>query len=160
MSTSSLILIVVVVLAALAAAAVLAKRRGGLSKASPAKLAEIARSRASDYVLAHEKSTRQKLDYGRATLKALDQILEKNYSANTLSPSTIEEMGLYLGEVIRRTFGGEWRYNEGFRELCISNPAEGYIFPISQIRRALEQKETDHLQSYFDSIAERARAAG
>ncbi len=155
---TSLILIVVaafVIVAILVTVA--AKKSHDLSKASPEKLASYAKEKAEAYARDHEKGTGQKLDFTRTTLKAVDTVLEKNYAKNLLTDPTQEEMGLYLGEVIRRTFGGDWRYNEGFKELCLAHPLEGFIFPISQIKRALEQKSTDHVQSYFDSIAERVK---
>ncbi len=157
MDTSVLIWIAVAALAAVLAFVLLSKKSHDLASASPEKLAGYAKDKAEAYARDHEKATGQKLDFTRGTLKPIDTVLEQNYSKNTLSEPTIEEMGLYLGEVIRRSFGGDWRYNEGFKELCLTHPVEGFIFPISQIRRAIEQKTTDHVQSYYDSIAERMK---
>lgn len=153
------LLVLVGIVAVVAVLAVMFSRKShDLASASPERLAAHAREKADAYARDHEKATGERLDFSRATLKAIDTVLERNYAKNTLSDPTIEEMGFYLGEVIRRTFGGDWRYNEGFKELCIAHPQEGFIFPVSQIRRALEQKSTDHVQSYFDSIAERVKS--
>lgn len=157
MDTSVVLIVIAAMLAVAIGLFLFTRKSHGLESAAPEKLAIYAKEKAEAYARDHEKGTGQKLDFSRETLKAIDAVLEKNYAKNTLSDPTTEEMGLYLGEVIRRKFGGEWRYNDGFKELCLAHPLEGFIFPISQIRRALEQKSTDHVQSYVDSIAERVK---
>ncbi len=137
----------------------LRKGAAKLEKLPPEKLAQIAAEKAEAYVHQHKSGTGEDLGFLLEDLKKMDQVLEKNFARNLLDAHTIDHMGMYLGETIRRLFGGQWRYNEGFGELCLELEEEGFIFPVSQIRRALEHKESGQVRSYVESIAERQRAA-
>lgn len=161
MDTNLLLLIVLGAAALAAAAIVLARRKAhpNLARLGPAKLSQIAASKAAQYVDQHRRSTQEALDYTIESLRRVDRILEKNFAQNSLDAATTERMGMYLGDTIRRLFGGQWKFNAGFGELCIELEEEGFIFPVSQIRRALEHKETGQIFSYVESIAERQRAA-
>lgn len=159
-STTLYILISAVALVAIVAFFTLRRRGGPHFEKMPAeKLSGIAAEKAEHYRTQHKQSTSEELDYSRESLKSIDRVLEKNFAQNTLDEKTIADMGMYLGETLRRIIGGQWRFNEGFHELCIDLPEEGFIFPISQIRRALEHKETEPITSYVDSIAERHQGA-
>lgn len=151
----ALIAVIVIVLAIIVL--VVLKSGGGTNyaKMSPEELAKAAQEQAEAYREQHKQSTGEDLSYERASLSKLDAVLEQNYSENTLDENTINHMGMFLGEVMRHCFGGTWRYNDGFGELCLEMADEGFIFPVSQIKRALEHKETGQLASYADSIAER-----
>lgn len=162
METTTIALIVAAAVVVVAVVIALIRGGGGAKKLenlSPDRLGEIAREGARAYQQQHKQNIGHELDYTREGLKHIDAVLEKNFDQNTLSEKQIEQMGLYLGEVIRRSFGGEWRYNAGFDELCLEVKEEGFIFPISQIKRALEHKESGQISSYVDSIAERQAAA-
>ena len=150
-------LIAVLVLALAVVAFFLLRSGGGTNygKMSAEELAKVALDQAEAYKSQHKQSTGEDLSYERASLPRLDAVLEKNYSQNTLDDKTIVHMGMFLGETMRSAFGGTWRYNDGFGELCLEMADEGFIFPVSQIKRALEHKESGQLSSYVDSIAER-----
>lgn len=147
------ILVIVLVIVAL----VVLRSGGGsnYAKMSAEELARAAADQAAAYQAQHKQSTGEDLSFERASLPRLDAVLEKNYSQNTLDEKTITHMGMFLGETMRHAFGGTWRYNDGFGELCLEMADEGFIFPVSQIKRALEHKESGQLASYVDSIAER-----
>lgn len=150
-------LIAVLVLVAVVVLFLVLKGGGGAhyDKMSPEELAKAAAEQAEAYKAQHKQSTGEDLAFERSSLPKLDAVLEKNYTQNTLDQKTIEHMGMFLGETMRHEFGGNWRYNDGFGELCLAMTDEGFIFPVSQIKRALEHKEAGQLASYADSIAER-----
>lgn len=150
--------LIAVLVVALALVLIFVLRKGAgphYAKMSPEELGKIALEQAQAYRAQHKQSTGEDIDFERAGLPRLDAVLEKNYSQNTLDQKTIVHMGMFLGETMRHAFGGTWRYNDGFGELCLEMTDEGFIFPVSQIRRALEHKESGQLASYVDSIAER-----
>ncbi len=161
MDTQLLLLILLGAAVVAATVFVILRKRAhpNLAKLSSARLGEIAASKAVQYVDQHRRAAQETLEYKLESLKRVDRILEKNFAQNSLDAATTERMGMYLGETIRRLFGGQWKFNEGFGELCIELEEEGFIFPVSQIRRALEHKETGQISSYVESIDERQRAA-
>ncbi|MCB0221286.1 MAG: hypothetical protein KDH09_16435 [Chrysiogenetes bacterium] len=150
-------LIAVLVLVAIIVLFFVLKGGGGshYEKMSPEELGKVAAEQAEAYRAQHKQSTGEELAFERASLPRLDAVLEKNYTQNMLDQKTIEHMGMFLGETMRHEFGGTWRYNDGFGELCLAMTDEGFIFPVSQIKRALDHKEAGQLASYADSIAER-----
>ncbi len=66
--------------------------------------------------------------------------------------------GIYLGEVLRRKLGGEWRMNaiEGTKAVALRLPAGATVYPASETyRRLLNPAETD-LQDFFQKVCEAA----
>ena len=56
------------------------------------------------------------LDYTPDTVRQLENIMAENFAAGAADdhPALIVSMGCYVGEVIVRTFGGQWQANEEF----------------------------------------------
>ncbi len=151
--------IIAVVVAVILVVIVLRVTAEDLSRLPAEKLAAIALEKAEEYRAFHNSSRKEELDWSLDSIKKLDEFLVENFKENRLEPDTVETMGMYLGETLRRAFDGQWKYNEGFGRLCIEVKDEGYVFPINLIERELDQKESGQLWAYVQSIEERRGVA-
>jgi hypothetical protein len=116
-----------------------------------------------------ERAVGFKLDYAAETLPVLDHYIAEARTAARQKPETIplvaQAAGAYLGEVVRRKFGGFWRLEEesnprSFRvEL---EPVFLVLRPIELVTRALElppdapapAQQTDATQKDDDEVEE------
>ena len=64
--------------------------------------------------------------------------------------------GIYLGEVLRRKLGGEWRMEpfEGSKAVALRLPSGTVIFPASQTYRRLRNPEEYGVEEFFRKICE------
>jgi hypothetical protein len=62
--------------------------------------------------------------------------------------------GIYLGEVLRRKLGGEWRLEsvEGEKTIGLRLPAGTTIYPASQTYRRLMSGAAENVEIFFASI--------
>jgi hypothetical protein len=83
-----------------------------------------------------------------------------------LASDQVDEMckmwGSYLGEVVRRHFGGEWSIEtypgKQFATLTLSVGANK-LFPSMKVHRRLTQGEDDNVWSFYKMIKARLEAA-
>jgi hypothetical protein len=98
------------------------------------------------------------LDYTENSLMEVEVILSQLALAQT-SASDVGEMckmwGSYLGEVVRRRFGGEWSVEtypgKHFATLTLSVGANK-LFPTMKIHRRLTQGEEDNIWSFYKMV--------
>jgi hypothetical protein len=59
--------------------------------------------------------------------------------------------GIYLGEVLRRKFGGEWRLEsaEGEKTIGLRLPAGTTVYPASQTYRRLLGGAAENVEKFF-----------
>jgi hypothetical protein len=103
----------------------------------------------------------ESLDYTPDSLDAIERMLGKmhnlfKYAAPGQGPSD-EHMatasriwGIYVGEVIRRHYGGQWSTNEaGALTLSIG---EAQVDPIAKARKRIADGPTENIRYYFSSM--------
>jgi hypothetical protein len=67
--------------------------------------------------------------------------------------------GVYVGEVLRRKLGGEWRLEgvEGEKTIGLRLPAGTTVYPASQTYRRLMSGAEENVEKFFASISEPGR---
>jgi hypothetical protein len=103
------------------------------------------------------------LDYSEESLKQLESILEG--LAEKAQPEGLEEVckmwGSYLGEVVRRRFGGEWTIEtypgKAFATLTLSVNGNK-LFPTMKVHRRLTQGRDDNVWSFYTMVKTRLEA--
>jgi len=105
------------------------------------------------------------LDYGENSLMEVDAILAQfaqDLPVRRPPADEIEEMckvwGCYLGEVVRRRFGGEWSIDTypGKRFATLTLRVNGNnLFPSLKIHRRLTEGEKDSIWSFYKMVKEK-----
>lgn len=108
------------------------------------------------------------LNYANDSIQAVESVAEKLFQAQPKgvvgklfrkAPSEEEiqtvckMLGGYIGEVYRRSKGGNWAINEEFQALGISH-GENWIFPPSKVHKRLTNGAEDNLWSYFSVLVQ------
>ena len=102
------------------------------------------------------------LDYTENSLMEVEGILSQLASSSTAaqaSPGDVGEMckmwGSYLGEVVRRRFGGEWSVEtypgKQFATLTLSVGANK-LFPTVKVHRRLTQGVDDNVWTFYKMV--------
>jgi hypothetical protein len=81
----------------------------------------------------------------------------ENFTAGAADdhPALIVSMGCYVGEVIVRTFGGQWQANEEFFKspaVVIEGKLQTRTFPLSRVWRRFEYGAEQSLVDYFGEV--------
>lgn len=108
------------------------------------------------------------LDFTESSLSALEGILDllaREMQTSTPSSEDLSEVckiwGSYLGEVVRRRFGGEWSIEtypgKQFATLTLSVNGSK-LFPSMKIHRRLTQGEGDSIPSFYKMVKARLEA--
>jgi hypothetical protein len=102
----------------------------------------------------------ESLDFSDDSLDAMERILAKTHAATRKGPDealTEEHLaeasamwGVYVGEVIRRFYGGQWSATDRGTELRLSGTT---IYPIDKVRKRIIDGPSDNVRFYFASIA-------
>ena len=94
------------------------------------------------------------LDYSAESLKTIDEIITKNWPKppNMLNPVVIS-FGSYVGETIRRLFGGEWVFDSkhGYALASIGG-ASTRIFPFAKVEKRFINGDGDSISFYFAAL--------
>ena len=117
--------------------------------------------------LAHEFNAQ--LDYSENSLMEVETILarlSREMPASKPSSDDVSEIckiwGSYLGEVVRRRFGGEWSIEtypgKEFATLTLSVGGTK-LFPTMKIHRRLTRGSDDNLWVFYKMIKDRLEAA-
>jgi hypothetical protein len=113
----------------------------------------------AEEAVATARAYRVSLDYSEASLEKLEEILASLYrEMPTSRPSTtkVEEAckiwGGYLGEVVRRRWGGEWSLETypgaNFATPTLTVPA-GKMFPTMKIHRRLFEGPKENIWNFY-----------
>ena len=89
------------------------------------------------------------LTYDERGVSALDDIIERVRTriSEEQTENLILGIGLFLGECIRRKYGGEWVEYEGQGVVMI---AEGdYIFPFSKVGKQFDNGDEDSILGFY-----------
>lgn len=105
------------------------------------------------------------LDFSESSLMELEvilsQISQADQSADELS-ETCKLWGSYLGEVVRRRFGGDWSVEQypgkDFATLTLTVNGSK-LFPSMKIHRRLAQGDSENIWSFYKMIKSRLEAA-
>jgi hypothetical protein len=108
------------------------------------------------------------LDYSENSVMELETILTqlaRRMASGESSPEDVGETckmwGSYLGEVVRRRFGGEWSIEtypgKQFATLTLSVGATK-LFPTMKIHRRLTQGEDDSVWAFYRMVKSRLEA--
>jgi hypothetical protein len=127
-----------------------------------AKLAGVIVAQAQGAVKTAKLKWQESLDFTQDSLEGVERILGKIhnaglYGSGSAKPSE-EELavlskmwGTYIGEVIRRHYGGQWSQGEdGTLSLSIGE-AKG-VFPIAKARKRVVDGAGDNIRYYFSSM--------
>lgn len=104
------------------------------------------------------------LDFSENSLLELEELLGRLSSSTTSveMDESCKMWGSYLGEVVRRRFGGEWSIEtypgKGFATLTLSVRG-AKLFPSMKIHRRLTHGSDDNVWSFYKMIKTRLEAA-
>lgn len=109
-----------------------------------------------------------RLDYSHASVEYVEAIAAKLFQERPKGfvgklfrkgPSDEEVqtvckmLGGYMGEVLRRSKGGEWAINQEFSAIGLKN-GETWLFPPAKVYKRLTNGAEDNLWSYFRVVLE------
>jgi hypothetical protein len=121
-----------------------------------AKLAGWIVGQAQNAVKTAKMSWDESLDFSDSSLDPLERILSALHTRHKAEPSeertTIESQvwGAYLGEVIRRRFGGQWSIaGDGRHQLTLSGWTS---YPVDKVRKRITDGSMDNVRVYFGAI--------
>jgi hypothetical protein len=107
-----------------------------------------------------------KLDYSERSLRDLEAILARLAQAKAAEDltETCKMWGSYLGEVVRRRFGGDWSIEtypgKQFATLTL-NVDGNKLFPTMKVHRRLTHGADDNVWSFYEMVKARLeRASG
>jgi hypothetical protein len=103
-----------------------------------------------------------RLDYSEKSLLEVETILDRLAEGPPSPSDDMTEMckmwGSYLGEVVRRRFGGEWAIEtypgKQFATLTLS-VGGNKLFPTMKIHRRLSQGQDDNVWSFYQMVKAR-----
>lgn len=114
-------------------------------------------------VLARDFNTR--LDYGENSLMELETILDRlarempeNQPADEDVSEVCKVWGSYLGEVVRKRFGGEWSIETypGKQFATLTLTVKGNkLFPSMKVHRRLTEGDKDNVWTFYRMVKER-----
>lgn len=95
----------------------------------------------------------QNLGYNEESVVWLDGYIERN--RQNWEEQTAGKMGSilgsFLGECIRRNYGGEWQMTEN--GLCIAFTDGNAAFPFNKINKQIQNGSDDSIASFYSSIS-------
>lgn len=98
----------------------------------------------------------ESLDFTAGSLDALERILSalhtryKNEASDFMAAAESQMWGAYLGEVIRRQYGGQWSLAaDGTHQLALSGWTS---YPMSKVRQRIVDGPMDNVRVYFGAI--------
>ena len=103
------------------------------------------------------------LDYTENSLMELESVLAKLSRQMPLSDlsESCKMWGCYLGEVVRRRFGGEWSIEtypgKQFATLTL-NVNGNRLFPSMKVHRRLTEGESDNIWTFYKMVKSKLEA--
>ena len=107
------------------------------------------------------------LDYSEGSLEQVERLLARFHDELTSANpgSKLEEMskiwGGYLGEVVRRRFGGEWsieKYPAGDFLIVSLNVNGARLFPSMKVHKRLTEGSSENIWSFYQSVRAKLEA--
>jgi len=107
------------------------------------------------------------LDYSERSLEEVERLLARFHDELTSANpgSKLEEMskiwGGYLGEVVRRRFGGEWsieKYPAGDFLIVTLNVNGARLFPSMKVHKRLTEGSSENIWSFYQSVRAKLEA--
>ena len=107
------------------------------------------------------------LDYSEGSLEQVERLLARFHDELTSANpgSKLEEMakiwGGYLGEVVRRRFGGEWsieKYPAGDFLIVTLNVNGARLFPSMKVHKRLTEGSSENIWSFYQSVRAKLEA--
>lgn len=127
------------------------------SMAADAKTAGIALGFAQTAVLTAKLDWSEELAVGKDSLDGVERILAAMHTLKTENNVTTAQidslstiMGVFVGEIIRRHYGGQWRVGEN-GELELPYPGTT-IHPISRVRKRIMDGPSENIRMYYASL--------
>jgi len=121
-----------------------------------AKLAGWVVGQAQMAVKTAKMASDESLDFSAESLDALERILSALHTRHKTQPSDesvaidSQVWGAYLGEVIRRRFGGQWSIApDGRHQLALSGWTS---YPVDKVRKRITDGAMDNVRVYFGAI--------
>ena len=103
------------------------------------------------------------LDYSEQSLQEVERLLAR--FETDADAAKIDELskiwGGYLGEVVRRRFGGEWsieKYPAGDFLIVTMNVNGARLFPSMKVHKRLTEGETDNIWKFYQSVRAKLEA--
>jgi len=91
------------------------------------------------------------LDFSPATLDVIEGILEQMHGRMKSAPEAIVAVwGGYVGEVVRRHYGGKWRVKDGVLQLEITPTVS--TFPMRTVQKRIIEGSAHALPQYFSGF--------
>ena len=112
-------------------------------------------AQAQHAVLAAKLDAGEELTFSQDSLSTVERLLAAVHrSAATLPPETltfvVNRWGVYLGEVIRRYYGGKWTAHEDGRvDLIVGNTI---IDPVGKVRKRIADGAAENVAYFYSSI--------
>lgn len=121
-----------------------------MMKIQPENIKEIAESFAKSFN-EHFGIT---LDFSPNSLKLLDQTIDHYFDPKTILPTTILDIGFYIGEVIRRNLGGTWEMenNNPVTAKIIFESGRMEVYPIGKAKKRVDNGKEDSLSFYYERV--------
>jgi hypothetical protein len=122
---------------------------------------------ADEAVKMGRESFEMDLDFSEGSLQKVEQILSHlaNEMPESAGETAVDEMskvwGGYLGEVVRRRWGGEWTidYYPGGQYLIITlNVAGSKLFPSMKVNRRLTEGPQENIWDFYKTVKARLEA--
>ena len=107
------------------------------------------------------------LDYSEGSLEQVERLLARFHDELTSANpgSKLEEMakiwGGYLGEVVRRRFGGEWsieKYPAGDFLIVTLNVNGARLFPSMKVHKRLTDGGSENIWSFYQAVRAKLQA--
>lgn len=97
------------------------------------------------------------LDYSPSTLNQLDDLIDHIFGPGSADDNAalIVAMGCYVGEVVLRAHGGQWRADEEFFHspaVIIEGKLQTRTFPLSRVWRRFEYGSEQSLVAYYTDV--------
>lgn len=119
-----------------------------------AKLAGTIVAQSQQAIKAAKLTFDESLDFTSESLEGVERIMTKLQKQEPkLSDEQLTELsklwGVYVGEVIRRYYGGQWTTVDGVPDVALGGK---HAAPVAKVRKRLVGGPTENLKYYFTSI--------
>jgi hypothetical protein len=132
------------------------------SMTTDARLAGLIVAQSQAAVKAGKLTFSESLDFSSDSLEALERIMAALHKQSKETPLTAEQIaeqsklwGIYVGEVIRRYYGGQWSMQDGVPDLTLGGKNAS---PLAKVRKRIVDGPMDNLKYYFQSIMKQLSA--
>lgn len=127
-------------------------------KVSKNQLKELRRV-SSLFIRGIEETFGRKLGYDIESLRQLDAIIQEGWDGQPPEKfdEVISSFGTYLGEVLTKTFGGDWVQSENHAELAVQLSGDLLVFPFSKMEKRFRNGMQDSISFYLRVLDKEAR---